>query len=404
MEDEIDLRPYVAALLNYWYLLLITGIGTAVIVFLLASTTPPQYAATSIVVVIHAQETIEFDARFREVAASQPIRGYPQLALSDQVLQLLLDEQPLPSIRTAADLRKLLSAESGDDVSIIRLTAVATQPADAAILANLWASLFAEWANGLFNMQNGEQLSYFQARLADAQTDLAEADTAVVANETINRSQTISNTLAVYNQTQFDLLARQQDVQRLQSNIQHLQTQLSAGHSATVADQITLLALQLRIFEADTAVPQLQIDLSNLQAALPAAQTAVLQSWSTILTNQATQLTEELAQLEPRILALQEERQRLVNQTEQLLLQKMIASETYLALARKVEQERIAIEDTTTGVVVASQAAIPLEAESRGRLLFTAVGGFAGVALASVAIIGHAWYRTNITRTSRPKA
>lgn len=399
MEDEIDLRPYVAALLKYWYVVVLAGVAMATAVFLFTATIPASYAATSLVVVVQPQELVEFDTRFREVTASQPMRAFPQLALSDDVLQQVLAQQSISSIRTTADLQRRLSAEAGDDVSIVRLTAVAAKPEDAALLANLWAESFTQWANGLFNLQNGEQLTYFETQLAQAEADLAAADAALIANVTLDRSQIISNTLAVYNQTQLDLLTRQQTVRSLQQNVTHLQDQLQAGDGVTFADQVTSLALQLQLFAADTAVANLQLDPSSFNEVTVAEQTAVLSQWVTILANQETEIQAELAQLEPSILSLQAEQLTATTQTEQLQRRQLLASETYLALARKVEQERITVQDVNTGVVVASLAAIPLEAESRGRVLFTAVGAFAGIALASTAVLAYAWYRS--ARTSR---
>lgn len=399
MEEEIDLRPYIGALIKYWYVIIGLGILAAIIVFSATSSFPSRYEAESLVVVVNARDVIDFDLRFREVNSPQPLRGYPELALSDDVLQIVLAQQIVPGIETTEELRKSLSAETGDDLSILRLQAVAQQPEDAALLATTWASSFTTWANDVFSNRSGEQLSYFESQLNEAQVELSAAEDALVEYQAINRTQIISNTLAAHMAAQVSLLNQQQQIDLLQQNVQHLHDQLTEGAASspiTLADQLTALSLQLAVFEADTAVPILQVDASSiLTSENRTEQISLLESLLTTLATQENQLSHELATVEPLILELQQERQTATTQFNKLQRDQLVAEETYLALARKVEEERITSQDTSSGVTLASQAAVPVEPMSSGRLLFTAVAALFGLTIGSIVVISYTRLRNN---------
>lgn len=400
MEEEIDLRPYINVLTKYWYVIIGVGVLTAVITFLILSLQPPRYEATSLVVAVNPQEVVEFDSRFRQIVSNQPLRGYPELALSDEVLQAVLTQQTVTNVTSTEDLRQMFTAETGDDLSIIRLQAVASQPEEAALLANTWASIFTARVNDIFSNRSGEQLSYFETQLQEAQSQLASAEEALVAYQMINRSQIISNTLTVHMTMQARLLSRQQQIRLLQQNVQHLRDQLTKGgevSSTTLADQLTALSLQLAVFETATAAPLLQIDTSVLTGENRTEQIAVLDNLLLTLTMQDSQVSAELAALEPLILGLQKEGQEAAIKMNQIRREQLVAEETLLALARKVAEERITSQDTSTGVKLASEAIAPVKPMSSGRLLFTAVAGLLGMVLIFFGLLCYTWLKVSHT-------
>jgi uncharacterized protein involved in exopolysaccharide biosynthesis len=345
------------------------------------------------VVVVNPREVVDFDLRFREINSSQPLRGYPQLALSDEVLQAVLAQQPIADIETTEDLRGLLTAESGEDLSIIRLQAIAQDPEDAAMLANIWATIFTAWANDIFSNRSGEQLSYFETQLVESQTNLALAEEALVEYQAINRTQIISNTLAAHLTAQANFLNRQQQINQLGQNVQHLRDQVvnGSGISPTLADQLTALSLQLAVFEATTTLPLLQVDVAGtLTSDNREEQMALLDNLLTTLTMQAEQVAVDLAELEPLIFTLQKELQEAESQLNQLQRNQLVAEETYLALARKVDEERITSQDTTT--VQASEAAIPVNPTGYGTIVYLIIAIFMGSLMAVAGIFIYGWW------------
>ena len=117
MEDTIDLRPYFAALIRYWWVIL----GAAALAVLIAGyyySNQDTYSATAWVAISEPSQKLQFDPRIETTQeADLLLLAYPELALTDEVLNQLL---PLASARTDGGidsvgmLRSMLSAEAGD--------------------------------------------------------------------------------------------------------------------------------------------------------------------------------------------------------------------------------------------------------------------------------------------------
>ncbi|MCX7856097.1 MAG: hypothetical protein N2556_09060, partial [Anaerolineae bacterium] len=91
---------------------------------------------------------------------------------------------------------------------------------------------------------------------------------------------------------------------------------------------------------------------------------------------------------------LQQELQELRTERDQLTRARDVARETYMTLARKVEEARIAAEDASTGEVrLASQALPPEKPVSPRKLLNTAVAGVLGLMLAVFGAFMTEWWR-----------
>ena len=112
-------------------------------------------------------------------------------------------------------------------------------------------------------------------------------------------------------------------------------------------------------------------------------------------------IDETLVGIEPQMLTLQEQKQETETESVRLNRDVNVADETYMSLARKVEEERITSDQIASVVKLASEAAVPEKAESRGRLLNTAVGIFLGLFAATIVILaGTWWYNEGDTQRS----
>ncbi|HUM67655.1 MAG TPA: hypothetical protein PLK31_02260, partial [Chloroflexota bacterium] len=315
----------------------------------------------------------------------------------DQVLRTLLAQEPVAGIDTIQDLRHKLQAQVGDDNSIIQLTASSQDPAEAAALVNAWAAVFMAWANEIYSGQSSQQVAYFEEQLAAAETELRNAEEALVTFQAINRTEIISNTLVAYANTQSEYLTAQRRTGQLTQQVQELHDQLAASGNTqpvTLADQLTALSLQLQIFGAETAVPlQLQVsDNAALTTASRAEQLVLQDSLLLTLAAQAKQIEAELAALEPGILDLQQQQQEAHIEYQRLLRHQFVSEEAYMALAHKVEEKRITSQDTGSGVMLASEAAVPEASVPGGRLMRVVVTFTAVLIFSSFVVLGIKWW------------
>ena len=407
LEEEIDLRPYIEALIQHWKFIVGLAVLAAVIAFAIVSFRPPTYEATALVAVTVPQQLVlesltqdDLAPSFTAVNKSTTYtKAFPELAVSGELLQKLLQELDQTQLATGnvEQLQKRLEAEVGSDPTIIRLTATAESPEQAATIANTWANLFVPWANDVFGDGGDERVLFFETQLGDAQTRLTEAEQTLSQFQAENRTNIISNTLASYNQTQADLLAEQRDLRVLLQDVHSLQAQLQAqpgNETASLAHQLTALNLQLRAFNADTEnALQLQIaPETELTGPDGEALADFLASLAAALENRTAQIEIDLADLEPQILALQQQLQEAETEYGRLSRARNEAEETYIALSRKMTEERISAQDTTGGVRLAGLAIVPSEPAGRGRLLAAAVAGILGGLIGAVIVLFRQWY------------
>ena len=90
---------------------------------------------------------------------------------------------------------------------------------------------------------------------------------------------------------------------------------------------------------------------------------------------------------------LNEQRQEMKTEEARLDRDRELASETYNALAHRVEEERISSDEIISAVALASQAAVPTEPDSPRRIINTAVAALFGLLLALVVVIFAAWWK-----------
>lgn len=402
MEEEVDLRPYLAALLKNWYWILGTGAVAALVALLISFLLPPTYEATALVAITRPRYVLQFDARFQNVSNIQPVyRAYPELATSDDVLQELRQANGnLAHLETLAELRQTLSASAGADPSLIRLSAKGRDPQAVATLANSWADIYVQRANELFGNQNGEQVAFFSAQLALAATELERAQQALIAFQGENRSTILETQLRSHAETQAAYLARQWGLALLLEDVEGLKRQLAGlppDQAVTVADQLTALLLQLQAFGAGNGA-MLQLPVAGQGADTPlsaAGQAALLDGLVTTVGETAVNIDQQLAELEPLILQAQQELQQLAATQDRLSRDLSIAQETYTTLAHKLEEARLTTEGVGSEVQLASYAAMPEKALSAQRGLRTAVFGFIGLFLTAAIFISIEWYRLN---------
>ena len=403
MEDEIDLRPYIETLLRGWKWVVGTAVAFAIIALLITFITPPIYEATAMIAITDSRDVIQLDSRIREVDEEQPARAYPQLAKSDDLLQRVLVElDPAYELETIFDLENMLEVNSGNDIRLLLLTVTADDQVKASQIANVWAEQFVPWANEIYGTQSSAEVPLFERQLTETQSMLETAENALIEFEARNQSVTISNTLAFHIQTQTTYLVAQRESQAILQDVQRLrdklESQLASGDVSS-ADQMTSMLLQLKalnLVESELLGFPLTIQIdegSRLIGESGADQIAFLDDLSRMLEAKLVEINENLADLEPQILVLQRQLQELKTESAKLARNYELAEETYLALAYQLEEERMAAQDVTSYVRLASKAAIPEEPANQARMLIVVFGGMFGSVLAIVVLLSREWWR-----------
>lgn len=397
MYQEIDLRPFVKQLLRGWPILGSFGLALALLAFIFSSSQEVTYEATALVVVTRARYNLQFDPRFQTITSNPPPFGaYPELAMSDQLLQEVWNQAEVPAgtFETLEDLAAAVNARLGVDSSLIQLTVKAPDAEIAATIANSWAELFVRRANALFSSQSDEAVATFELQLAQAQTNLEAAEQTLADFAAQNRTQVISNQLTSLVQLHANYLQNQGEMSIIQQYVADLSQQVSqnpAGLSS--ADQLTALMLQLQAYNNQSDLPfQIAVDgLDSLSALGRDEQITYLNHLQQTLTGREANLNQQIGQLEPQILALQQQLQVAQAQQSRLTDSRNVARETVLTINRKLDETKIAAQNVGGLMVVASQATPPDEPLGRHRIRNTIAGGAMGIVLSGSGLLFWGW-------------
>lgn len=413
MEEEIDIRLYIRLLVKRWYWIVGAAILAGLIAFGVTSLQDPIYEATALVAVTSTADQVQFEPRIRNSDdIDRPLKILPELAMSDGVLVDLkndLNESLINNgITNIMQLRGMLSASPGLEPNLIHLTVQHSDPSVAASISSSWALLFISHANEVFGFSFGSELSFFERQLLDAEGQLNIADEGLIEFQSLNRSKIIENELNSLTLAQESNLNKEQRFTALQQDIAGLIVLLSqqSDDSVTYADQLTALLVQLNAFYLETedeifSPYQFQIDTAgSFTDGTGQEQIASLETLSLSLEARNEEIENTLSLLEPKILALQRDMQKDETEFNNLTRDIMVAEETFLALARKVDEERIASDINTTGIRLASQASIPERPVGPRSLVTGAIVGLISCILVSILILANDWWKQKAPETS----
>ncbi len=418
VEDEIDLRVYINILIRFWRLIAGLTVGAAVAAFVVTLFLPPSYQATAMIVVTRPLYQLQFSPQIQNLDnanAQQLLTGKAalDLATSDSLLQQVIDavgnDLP-PKERTLTAIRETVKAKTGNDPSIVNLTANNSDPQRTTKIANTWASLYVRQINDLYG-QSGEQLKFFETQLEQAQRDLDKADQALVDFQKRNDATVLQAQLTAKQDAFAHYLSLNESLKLLLQNVRSLQDQLSrqpAGDQSALGEDLSALLLQVNALNnaqsnipipSDISVPsnipiQLQLagagSLSNKtvgqQAAYMADLAKTIEAKQTEVKQQAELLPTEIKVLQGRIQEAKTEEARLTRQRD-------LAQSVYTTLAQKVGETRIAAQDTSGRVRLASAAAVPDKPVSAKRLTNTAVAAALGLLVGVMAAFAIEYFK-----------
>jgi uncharacterized protein involved in exopolysaccharide biosynthesis len=409
MEEEIDLRAYIEVVLRYWKWIVGLVVAVAVVAFVFNSLLPFTYEAESVVIVTEPRYQIQFDPRFGTEEQSPAYEAFPKLATSDGILQKVADSYT-PSAEAGIEnwgletLSRMVKATSGGDPSLVLLMATSRSAKDTAAIANVWADVLVQKGNEIYGGSQKDVL-FFEEQLAQAEEALTEAEAALIAFQARNQGSILQAQLESGSQAQADHLGSQRTISYLVQDIRGLREQLAArpeDQSAYLADTLTALLLQIKAFNAQASASetapitpiQLQIDnLEMLSDKSASEQIDFLDDLVVTLEEKSAEIDTLLAKLEPRILSLQQRLQEAELGQDRLQRAWDLARETYLTMARKVEEARIGAQETTGTLKVGSYAAVPSNPVGPRRLFNTVVAGMLALIVGVIAAFAIEFWR-----------
>jgi uncharacterized protein involved in exopolysaccharide biosynthesis len=403
MEEEIDLRAYILVLLKYWKWILGITVAAAAVALAVSFLLPPTYEATALVAVQAPQPVVNLDPRLQVLVLSQPpqsaSRAYLDLAEGDGVLEDLFSRlSPRPAeIQTLRDLRGMVKARAGTDPSVVRLTVRARDPQQAARIANLWAETFVAHANRVYGAGE-EELRQLEGQLAQAEAELEAAERALIEFQARNPAGFLEAQLDSLRQKQRDYLGAQRAIADILQDIRALQERLARqpeDRPASAADALVVLWLRIHALTAP-AFPSIQLQAGS--AASPSGPSvrevrALLSDMARDLEAKSAEIGPRLKELEPQILQLQKQLQEIYTEQDRLTRRRDLAKETYTALARKVQETRLAVQGAQRTARLSSRASAPEEPASPRKLLNTAVAGTLGLMLSTMGAFAAEWWR-----------
>ena len=399
MEETVDLRPYLAALGRYLWLIggaVVLAIVIAVAIYLMSN----DYEAIALLTVPEPTEQLQFDARITTTMRSmQNLTVYPELAKSSDLLNRVLAhaiELTDGRIATLAQVRDMTTLTTSADNRLVRLVVTDEDPEVAAALANIWAEEFVITIETLFGRGG---VAYFDDQLRQASEELRAADDALVAFQTTNRQGIVDNELMALTDRQRALLADESRYRRVLADIQLLRRQLENNTTdvVTLSDQLSALTVQLRAYETTQATPvapQFQINIGADAQLSTTLRAELLQQLEALRVSVEAALTDNQTQLESLaapIFALQTEKQQLFNQGERLLSAQEVAQETHVIVARKIDEERVAAGETLARV--AGHAVVPDKPARPNLLALVSLLSLAALIPSILLVLFLTWWR-----------
>jgi capsular polysaccharide biosynthesis protein len=379
MDYEVDLTPYIRAVMKNWVWIVGAGILFAVAGFIYATIQPETYQATAFVTLSRDRLDFNFDERADTVPDNVTVStGYTTLALSDGVMQTVAQAvgQDFEAVKSS------LQADLSPDRTVLQLTAVSHQPDQAAQLANSWATTFVSQMGQAFGFQGAEQAQYFSNQLAHSTQVLAEAEANLIAANGGDTAAILGNQLQTLTQTHAANLTRQNEVAQLLQEVTSWQSQAENINANTLA----LLQVQTLSLNENAGI-QLQLDTTNNFTLSTPQKQAQLETLVQVLGNYAHQLSEFQLTLEAEIQLVQQtfETARLTKRDAERDF--LLAEETYLTLSRKSQEAALTQADVLNPIRIASPAITPTRPEGKGRTTTSILLGAVGAFLALVVVL-----------------
>ena len=463
MEEEIELRPYIQALLKRWHWIVGAVVLAVVTTFIITRLASPTYEAKSSIAIIRSRTDVSFDSRIQTLSegelaslntdANSRRNALIGLVKSNVVASDVLTEVGdllLENERNLSALLKMVEVESEGDLIHILVqyhdAEIATQ------IANSWARSFEQTANKLYGTRDDTNLALvidqlesaeavYEASQQNVETFIRDNEIELLQRE-IDASQAVldayqlardniqSGTIQLQSDNQqLTLGAFYNDVSQVELwliEAEALREQVRTGQNSDtekLANTLAFISLQSEVFGGSLPV-QLQINLNEPGAGVSLAEVDtlinVLQLRQETTNSQIEQLHNNLSITElnntslgaghpinTRIEEINETLRSLEAQKEAQEAQKLrleesrnLAWETYQALLRKQAEVEVATQTSGSEVRFASPAVPPKEPVSNQTLLKLVIATGLSLSLAIAIIFAWEWWYSGFNEQS----
>lgn len=424
MEEEIDLRPYLLAVIRRWRVLALSIITVGIVALLLSIILFRSHTATADILILPVRSQLSFDSRFvttdpfQHVGEASRQESFTRLANSLLLEQRVLAQLPpelIPENYEPGALANAVDVELTGN--LLQLSFSAADPQDANTLIEIWSQTFVQLVNELYIRDRGileeieQQVASAQQRYAEAQQEL---ETFIGSSQLVQLEQRIEVMRQLLagsrnaNQSLYDqYLDRAHRLEIILGDAQTLRDQGEVGVSENLANSLATLALRARAV-GDIHLP-IQLQFGDPEA-LTRTDTATLDDLDNLITTlqqrrrELIGLSQELAEAivngqsdvsglvpatqaeyEQQLTVLQQQYEQQVARKTFLAQQRDIAFDSVQILRRKLDEQRIAHGTSQSEVqLIGSAVKPPRSLLSRLILSMAAavvIGGFVGVML-----------------------
>ena len=201
MEEEIDLRIYIDALLRWWWLIVLAALLTGGTAFVVSRMMSPVYEASAGVVTLKSRAEISLGSGFQSVteddlSLNAQVQGSSALldrnkrrlntlvgmvkngVIAEQVsaeLRDLLGEEEAEPVNLVEAVRGEILSDGGGDSDTIQIIVSYEDPVKAAAIANAWARAFEVHVNGVYGEASLNPFADIHEQVAMAKTEYDQA-------------------------------------------------------------------------------------------------------------------------------------------------------------------------------------------------------------------------------------
>jgi flagellar biosynthesis chaperone FliJ len=395
MEEEIDFKPYMLALLRSWYVIIVVGVLVGLGSGLGRFLTSPQYEASQTFLLVGA------------ISADQKI-ALETLAtdrsIEQQVAELLREQNALPANYQPGMFTGQLRVET--DGNSMRIIGTANTQTEVERLVNLWIKQFVLLATELYTKDlpaitiTEQQLAEARVRYQQAQANLESflaSDELIVANQEVRRlNDLIESARSVPFARLNEYLARQTEIELILRDARLLRDRLTTEQGNNIADATAALLLRIRNLSTRGSQPILQLDssvvtvaevniedlnrlITSLEREYQSVSNAIDQLRAQTDVSTLQDLITQLAAAQVRVEQLNARQRDLVNERDQTFAQ-------FVGLQQRLKDLQ-AIAPSSLLRPASDNVVVYRVSRLRPTILSTAIGGLAGIVLAATIII-----------------
>lgn len=447
MEEEIDLRPYVVALIRQWRTIAIIVVAAAIGAAALALALAPSYTASADVLILPSRSQLTFDPRF---VTSNTVLGTDVVSRREALIamasSIALEDQVRPklpaSLSTVAERPGALADSIRVNVNgdLLHFEASAKDPQGAQALADTWARAYVQSVNSLY-AADANLLKQLETEVTQAQEryrgSQQEVETFVGTSAIVQISQQISMTVDLLNESRqgsqmlyAQYLTQARDLEAVLRDAETLRQQVASGQTEGLANSLASLAIRARAAGEVQLPIDLRFDnpgsLTDTASVTPAdldALITVLRQRHDVLMEESLKLAQALSDdkssdgglspelrgtYEKRLTALNQQYEQQTAQLKALQQKRDLAFDSLSILQRKLDEQRVALGAPEVQVRFVSTAIEPETSAVSRAAIYAILASVVALLLCIFILLGQMivrpWLATNPPqpRSERP--